>query len=73
MVDIKKLTKGDNVHYKPSHFMVSNKSQNGLVKSIASNKQGVFVVYNCDGNWKHFENYTAALTRPEDLFLGWDT
>ena len=70
MVDINKLKKGDNVHYMPEHYKSEGKFENGVVKSIASNG-GVFVVYNCNGEWHKYEDYTAANTRPEDLFLGW--
>ena len=41
-----------------------------MVKSIAQNG-GVFVVYNCGGEWHNFQNYTAANTNPNDLFNGW--
>ena len=70
MVDVTKIYKGDRVHYMPDHYKKSGRFENGKVKSIAPNG-GVFVVYNCGGNWDNFENYTAANTRPEDLNLGW--
>ena len=70
MVDIKKLKRGDSVHYTPEHFRDAGQYENGVVKSIAPNG-GVFVVYNCNGEWHRYDDYTAANTRPEDLFLGW--
>ena len=70
MVNIEILKKGDSVHYMPEHYKEQDKFENGVVKSIAPNG-GVFVVYNCGGEWHKFEEYTAANTRPEDLFEGW--
>ena len=31
----------------------------------------VRVVYNCNGNWDHYQDYTSALTNIIDLELGW--
>ena len=70
MVNVNELKRGDNVHYQPEHYKQSGKFENGVVKSIAPNG-GVFVVYNCGGEWHRFENYTAANTSPEDLYMGW--
>lgn len=70
MVNSKDLKKGDNVHYMPEHYKKDGKFENGVVKSIAPNGN-VFVVYNCNGEWHNFENYTAANTSPKDLFKGW--
>jgi hypothetical protein len=67
MVDVKKLKPGDSVYYKPPNM---NGHENGVVKSITPNG-GVFVVYNCNGEWHKYMEYTAANTRPEDLFTGW--
>ncbi|MDW0189354.1 MAG: hypothetical protein QOA70_06855 [Nitrososphaeraceae archaeon] len=57
---------GQRVHYDNGH----GKIENGIVKSI-SDKENVFVVYNCGGNWNHYQEYTAARTRITDLKLGW--
>lgn len=70
MVNTKELKKGDPVHYVPEHYKKTGNFENGIVKGFAENG-GVFVVYNCNGDWDNYENYTAANTRPEDLFLGW--
>ena len=70
MIDVKELKKGDKVHYMPKHYKNKGKFENGIVKSIAPNG-GVFVVYNCNNEWHNFENYTAANTNPENLFMGW--
>jgi len=70
MVDINSLKKRDNVHYMPEHYKENGEFENGVVKSIAPNG-GVFVVYNCNGEWHRFEDFTAANTRPEDLYMGW--
>jgi hypothetical protein len=70
VVDIAKLRVGSKVHYQPPHYKEENKWENGMVKSIAPNG-GVFVVYNCGGEWKKFQEFTAANTSPKDLFLNW--
>ena len=56
---------GDEVTY-TSH----NKKEYGKVKSISDDAH-VFVVYNCGGEWDHFEDYTAARTEIKDLTIGW--
>lgn len=68
MIDIAKLRVGDQVHYQPDHYP-KDAWENGVVKEIRG--KSVFVVYNCDGNWDNYENYTAALTYLKDLKLGW--
>jgi len=70
MIDVNKVKPGDSVHYMPEHYKESGKWENGVVKSIAPNGN-VFVVYNCNGQWHHYKEYTAASTRPEDLYEGW--
>lgn len=40
-------------------------SQEGRIKSW--NDQYIFVVYHCDKDWIHFQNYTAAATDPRHL------
>ncbi len=70
MVNVKELKKGDHVHYQPEHYKENDEHENGVVKGIAPNG-GVFVVYNCGGEWDRFEDYTAANTKPEDLYPEW--
>jgi hypothetical protein len=70
MVEVKVIKKGDSVHYVPSHKKESGEFENGVVKGIAPNG-GVFVVYNCSGEWHRYEDYTGVNTRPEDLYEGW--
>ena len=63
MIDISKLTSDDIgswVEYTP-------KNERGKIKSW--NDSGVFVVYDCAGEWSNFKDYTAAHTRPEDLIF----
>ena len=72
MIDIAKLRVGDNVHYQPEHYTVINEWENGIIKEIrSSNLTGVWVVYNCAGNWERYGEYTSALTNLRDLKLGW--
>lgn len=70
MVNRENLKKGDNVHYMPEHYKSEGRYENGVVKDLAPNG-GVLVVYNCNGEWHNFEDYTAANTRPKDLYEGW--
>lgn len=66
-VEVKeKFEPGNKVHYSPSR---TTKRENGIVKSVTD--LGVFVVYNCAGEWSNYKDYTAALTDPSDLKLGW--
>lgn len=61
MIDISRLTSSDIgrwVEYTP-------KNERGKIKSW--NDSGIFVVYDCAGEWSNFKDYTAAHTRPEDL------
>ena len=71
MIDISKLKVGDKVYYQPEHYGESD-WENGMIKEIRENKMdGVWVVYNCDGNWKKYTDYTGALTNLRDLKIGW--
>lgn len=71
MVKIEDLHIGVRVHYQPSHYSPSE-WENGIVKEIREGKiDGVWVVYNCKGNWDHYIDYTSALTSLQDLYLGW--
>lgn len=60
-----KLKKGDMVTYCPPH----GPNRIGIVKSINGNN--AFVVYNCNDEWEHFEDYTGAATNISDLKPGW--
>ena len=71
MIIIAELEIGDKVHYQPDHYG-DNKWENGLVKEIRENvNDGVWVVYNCAGEWHRFKDYTSAKTHPKDLYFGW--
>ena len=70
-VDISKLRVGDKVHYQPEHYK-NDEWENGVIKEIRSDRaDGVWVVYNCAGNWARYADYTSALTNLRDLKLGW--
>ena len=56
---------GLKVTYKTKH-----KKEHGIIKSV-SDKDHVFVVFNCDDNWDEYYNYTATRTRKSDLIFGW--
>ena len=64
MIDIARLRQEDIgrwVLYELSH----GKSAKGRIKSW--NEKWIFVVYNCDGDWGRFQDFTAEATTPEDL------
>lgn len=70
-VDITKLRVGDKVRYQPDHY-ANDQWENGIIKEIReSHLDGVWVVYNCAGQWHNYANYTSALTNLRDLKLGW--
>ncbi len=71
MIDISKLRIGDKVHYKPDHYSY-DEFENGMVKEVPDwSVDSVRVVYNCNGDWENFKDYTSALTNLQDLELGW--
>lgn len=43
-------------------------TERGRIKSW--NDTYIFVVYKCAGEWKDYQNYTAAATDPKDLTWG---
>lgn len=56
---------GDKVTY-----VTKNKMERGIIKSIADENH-VFVVYNCNDDWKNYRDYTAQKTNVNNLILGW--
>ncbi len=71
MIDMAKLRIGEKVHYQPEHYG-NDRWENGLVKEIRDSvTDGVWVVYNCAGNWNRYMDYTSAKTNLCDLKLGW--
>lgn len=71
MIDIAKLKIGDRVHYVRDNAP-EDQYENGMVKEIPDHtNDSVRVVYNCAGDWNNFKNYTSALTRLENLRIGW--
>lgn len=70
-IDIAALRVGQKVHYQPAHYR-ADEWENGRIKVIREGRtDGVWVVYNCAGDWENFVNYTSALTNLRDLKLGW--
>ena len=79
-VTLEQLSVGQKVHYQPDHYKEFDKYENGIIKEIpkfADDPESyigyncVRVVYNCNMDWEHYTNYTSALTRIDDLKLGW--
>jgi hypothetical protein len=67
---IDQLSVGDPVHYLPAHSEA--KAENGIVKEIRPGRtNGCWVVYNCNGEWDRYKDYTGCLTNLDDLKLGW--
>lgn len=67
------LKVGDSVRYQPAHYG-EDKWENGVVKGFHKHqKHSVFVVYNCNGEWHKYQEYTGALTSLRDLKKGWKT
>lgn len=59
---------GDKVNY---YCGRGTKDQNGIIKTLSSFSDRVFVVYNCNNDWDNYQNYTAELTYKTDLMSGW--
>lgn len=71
MINIATLKIGDKVYYQPEHFR-DDEWENGMVKEIPDHtNNSIRVVYNCNGEWDRFKDYTSALTNLRDLKLGW--
>lgn len=71
MIDISKLCVGDKVHYQPEHYG-KDRWENGIIKEIRENRiDAVWVVYNCNGEWERYKDYTSACTNLRDVKLGW--
>jgi len=70
-ISITDLKEGQRVHYQPSHYH-ENKWENGIIKEIRKGRDdGVWVVYNCGGNWDRYKDYTGAMTNLSDIKIGW--
>lgn len=69
MIKLSKFNmKGTKVHYDNGKGI----KQNGMIKSIhPEDKNIVFVVFECDNEWKLFSEYTAKATKIVDLYPGW--
>lgn len=68
MIDLNKLTSKDigrGVTYTRYNMYGIGEPVLGRIKSW--NDEWIFVVYNCDNDWKNYQEYTAAATRPVDL------
>lgn len=71
MIDITELSIGDKVRYQPEHYG-DKEWESGIIKEIREdNIDGVWVVYDCNGDWRNYKDYTSALTNLRDLKLGW--
>jgi len=66
-----KFKVGDKVHYQPEHYG-KDRWENGIVKEVPMHTDtAVRVVYNCNGEWHRYRDYTSALTQDSDLCAGW--
>lgn len=74
MVRLQDLQVGDKVHYQPAHYLKNDEFEHGIVKEIPEfNLSHVRVVFNCNGEWDNYRDYTAHLTNVADLNKGWRT
>jgi hypothetical protein len=64
------MNEGDTVTYTPFNGADKSKEQQGIVKTI--DERGIFVVFNCGGNWEHYQDYTAQKCNRSQLRLNWD-
>lgn len=65
------LRVGQHVHYQPAHYG-EDEFENGIIKEIRPDvRDAVWVVFNCAGEWAHYQEYTAAKTNLRDLKDGW--
>lgn len=68
----KELQVGDKVTYIPSQYCDSHEWEQGIVKQVLpSVDNAVFVVYNCNGEWSNYQNYTSCSTLVKKLVKGW--
>jgi len=58
---------GDKVTYFHTN---TTAGQKGIIKSL-SNNMDIFVVYNCNNDWKNYQDYTGQNTPIENLKHGW--
>jgi len=72
MINSATIKIGEKVHYQPEHLKNEGKFENGIVKEVPEHTTtSIRVVYNCAGDWRNYKNYTSALTKVSDLYLGW--
>lgn len=68
------LKVGDRVTYCPDHLKKKD-WQFGVIKEVTKAprfaEKYVYVVFNCDGNWRNYRHYTGVRTPVEDLVKGW--
>jgi hypothetical protein len=68
MLSIEELSVGLKVTYIP----FEGKKEYGIIKTIPNNNlTHIFVVFNCNGNWDNYQNYTGQLTPVQKLVLNW--
>lgn len=70
------LNIGDKVQYRPHINCDKSLIENGVVKGFPSKsvdrfEELVFVVYNCNGDWNNYHNYTGVSTHVNHLYKGW--
>jgi len=72
IMDLDMFQPGTKVMYAPEHYGCDmSRWEKGIVKAYGPEAGKYFVVYNCGGEWDHYQDYTAALTSVSDLRLGW--
>ena len=67
-MNITELKPGDEKHgFMVWHVGKDGRSHVGKIKSW--NDKYIFVVFNCDGKWDKWMEYTGEACKPEDLIL----
>ena len=62
---------GQRVTYIPYKDAKEQFHEKGIVKRVKEDGTGAFVVFHCAGEWKSYQDYTAALCNNEYLIAGW--
>lgn len=65
-MELPRFKPGDRVNYANSN----GRRENGVVKKC-TNQLCTYVVFNCGGDWEHYESYTAEACQDWLLSPGW--
>ena len=66
-----KLIVGAKCYYIPRKGAPKASYKNGMIKALSKDPGSIFVVFNCNDDWKNFKDYTGQLTDIKQLRYGW--